>query len=77
MDRTTIMLPPKLKREASSRAEQLGISLSELIRRSLEQEVAAAARSSQRDPLFADAEVFEGETPADLALRHDDYLYGR
>ncbi len=28
------------------------------------------------DPLFADDEVFAGEAPEDLSLKHDDYLYG-
>ena len=28
------------------------------------------------DPLFADEEVFTGEAPEDLSLKHDDYLYG-
>ena len=28
------------------------------------------------DPFFADDVVFQGKTPKDLALKHDDYLYG-
>lgn len=38
------------------------------------QESPAYQRS--QDPLFSDLVVFSGDTPADLAERHDDYLYG-
>jgi hypothetical protein len=29
-----------------------------------------------RDPLFANIKVWQGDCPSDLAVRHDDYLYG-
>jgi hypothetical protein len=30
----------------------------------------------KRDPLFSDRAVWEGDAPADLSERVDDYLYG-
>jgi hypothetical protein len=73
--RTTIMLPPDLKRRAVLRAQAEGVSLGELIRRSLESAISDASGARDRDPLFADSEVFAGEVPADLAHNHDRYLY--
>ena len=29
------------------------------------------------DPLFKNVPIYEGPAPADLAERHDDYLYGQ
>jgi hypothetical protein len=75
MHRTTIMLPPELKRQANAKAETLGISLSELIRRCLESEVTVQSWERLPDPLLDDDARFEGPTPSDLARRHDDYLY--
>lgn len=74
MNRTTILLPAELRAKASGVARKKGISLGELIRRSLE---AAVARDrGADDPLFADGAVFTGDTPADTAARHDETLYG-
>lgn len=77
MHRTTIMLPAALRTRALQQAEGLGISLGELIRRSL---VLAtrhpAAHRKGQDPLFTDARVFRGPAPRDLSRRHDRYLYG-
>ncbi len=33
-------------------------------------------RRRKDDPLFGDVAVWTGKTPKDLALHHDDYLYG-
>jgi hypothetical protein len=76
MQRTTIMLPPDLKRRAQQRAYADGISLGELIRRSLESAVAEPQRTRGEDPLFADSQVFTGDAPTDLAGDHDRHLYG-
>jgi hypothetical protein len=73
--RTTIMLPPDLKRRAVLRAQAEGVSLGELIRRSLESAIQESSGARDRDPLFADSEVFAGEVPADLVQNHDRYLY--
>lgn len=57
-------------------ARERGISFGELLRRSLEAMV-AAPEDAYDDPMFADAAVFEGPAPADLAAEHDGYLYDR
>ena len=70
------MLPDELKIQAQTQALQCGISLSEFIRRTLEQALQSANHDASADPLFADNAVFDGDSPTDLADRHDDYLYG-
>lgn len=75
MTRTTIMLPEGLKLRASERARELGISLGELIRESVEHRLDAGA-SLGEDPLFTEVPVFEGSVPPDLSQEHDRYLYG-
>lgn len=78
MHRTTILLPARLRREAENAARAQGITLSELIRRKLA--AATAARSGNRrgqDPLFRPAHLIASEGPADISVRHDDYLYGK
>ncbi|MEE8277601.1 MAG: CopG family transcriptional regulator [Thermoanaerobaculia bacterium] len=76
MRRTTVMLPEKLKVKAKRRASQEGVSLGELIRRSLAQTLLQEPAAVSDDPLFADDAVFRGEAPADLAAEHDRHLYG-
>lgn len=77
MHRTTILLPPALRREAENVARAQGITLSELIRRKLAAAVAArAGNRRQRDSLFRPARLIESRGAADLSARHDDYLYG-
>lgn len=76
MHRTTLMLPADLKARASRRARELGISLAELIRRSLEAILDSEPASARNDPLFSDDALFAGKTPADLSAEHDTYLYG-
>lgn len=74
MNRTTILLPAELRAKASAHARQKGISLGELIRRSLE--AAVSRRPAGGDMLLADRAVYSGDAPADLSERHDDHLYG-
>ena len=77
MKRTTIMLPDDLKIRALKRAELLGLSLGGFIRESLEKTLQSPSMDqADDDPFFADDVVFKGQTPKDLALKHDDYLYG-
>ncbi|MGD8331959.1 MAG: CopG family transcriptional regulator [Acidobacteriota bacterium] len=75
MKRTTVMLPADLKTRAMRVARERGISFGELLRRALEATVQAPP-DEYEDPVFADAAVFEGSAPADLAAEHDGYLYG-
>lgn len=78
MNRTTIMLPNDLKIRASNEAKKRQISLGQFIRESLKKSLNSAnANSSVSDPLFCDNAVFNGETPEDLSVDHDTYLYGK
>lgn len=77
MQRTTIILPARLKELASLRARSAGMSFGEFVRRAVERAVRDdGARRSRRDPFFADRAVFNGDVPRNLSRRHDDYLYG-
>ena len=78
MDRTTIMLPPDLKRRALQRAKELGISFGEFVRTSLGDRLRTPkkGKGQERDPFFADEEFYEGPSPGDWAENHDRYLYG-
>ena len=76
MKRTTIMLPDDLKMQAYNRARVMGISLGELIRKSLE--TILSQRDEEKpteDSLFADNAVYEGKAPKYLSRNHDKYLY--
>ena len=75
MKRTTIMLPPELKMKALQRANQMGISLGELIRNSLTALLHHSKEQTTDDPLFTDNNVFNDQGPQDLAENHDRYLY--
>ena len=75
MNRTTIMLPEELKRQAQERAMATGISFGELVRRSLTATVSTPPPERREDPLFADSGIYLGEAPADLSKDHDGYLY--
>jgi len=72
--RTTIMLPPELKRRAIKRAKERGVSFGELVRESLS--VILTGAPDTEDSLLADRAVYRGKTPRDLAAEHDRYLYG-
>ena len=76
MKRTTIMLPPELRAEAAIFAKQKGLSLGELIRQCLQEQVAKCDASPQGDPFWNDFTPYQGSGPTDIAARHDDYLYG-
>lgn len=71
----TLLLPEDLKLKAEERADAEGISLGEFVKISIETSLATPGPQAE-DPLLADDVVFYGPTPADLAARHDDYLYG-
>ena len=69
------MLPLNLKRRARGLAQRMGVSLSELIRESLEATLRGDRGDLGEDPLYDD-EVYDGPAPADLSSDHDIYLYG-
>lgn len=70
------MLPTDLKRRAEERAREAGISLGELIRRSLSVTVDISVIDHSHDPLFADNTPYSGPCPDDIAAEHDAHLYG-
>src|SRR5262249_44715340 len=76
-DRTTIVLPRRLKEIAVDRAAKEGISFSEFVRRAVEHSAAGPPPRARKkaDPFLADRAVYRGETPKDLVPRHDDYLF--
>jgi len=78
-ERTTVVLPGPLKQRAVTRAREQGISFGEFIRRAVENMLTAPPRGRGRkktgDPFWDNLKVYDGG-PADLAARHDDYLYG-
>lgn len=78
MQRTTIMLPVKLKARAARSARRRGISLGELIRDALEASVSRQPRGpdAEDDAFWADRLVSDAVVPADLSSDHDRYLYG-
>lgn len=75
MQRTTIMLPPELKIAAQNRANELGISVGKLIRDTLRLCLEQNKEGKEADLLFSDFSGFEGITPKDLSVKHDEYLY--
>jgi hypothetical protein len=71
------MLPEDLKMRALKRADIMGLSLGGFIREALEKTLQTPdVDQADDDPFFADDVVFQGKTPKDLALKHDDYLFG-
>lgn len=74
MQRTSLMLPADLQRRAAETARQQGISLGELVRRSLARETAVVYQVGT-DPFWTTAMVFHSGR-GDLAEHHDDELYG-
>jgi hypothetical protein len=77
MHRTTILLPEDLKLASERFAKSRKISLGALIRQQLQNLVASAhANSTTQDAVFAKFVPYVGKAPANLALDHDEELYG-
>jgi hypothetical protein len=77
-DRTTIVLPPRLKQRATARARAQKISFAEFVRQALRQAVTEPpkrARGRGRDPIFRDVLVYDGPGPSDVSANVDTYLY--
>ncbi len=70
------MIPEPLRLKLAQEAAREKVSLGELIRRALEKFILARERPLRNDPFFSGETIFEDEGPTDVALRHDDYLYG-
>ncbi|MBN2579542.1 MAG: hypothetical protein JXB10_11180 [Pirellulales bacterium] len=76
MHRTTIMLPDDLKDQALRYAHESGLSLGEVIRKSLAEWLPKKRKGSQRNPLIDDVPLYDGPVPPDYSVNHDRYLYG-
>jgi len=78
MQRTTVVIPPRLKQMATARARSVGVSFGEFVRCALERALSenSTRRGRRRDPFLDDDVIFRGDLPEDLSRRHDDYLYG-
>jgi len=76
-DRTTIVLPPRLKERAIAQARAQKISFSEFVRQAVEKAVVQqpAKRRHRKDPLFDDVPIYDGPVPPDVSINHDKYLY--
>jgi hypothetical protein len=62
-----------------ARAREQGISFGEFVRKAVECMLMTPPRGTSRkktgDPFWDNLETYDGG-PADVAARHDDYLYG-
>ncbi len=77
MDRTTIMLPPELKRQAANQAKKMRISLGQYIRLALKNSLKRESIPEyEDDPFMQDNAIFEGRIPENGSASHDEYLYG-
>ena len=76
MQRITLLLPPNLKAQAQRQAQAQGYPLGNWSEEILATALKTAPNEQRAaDPLFADDVVFLGDTPSDLSLHHDRYLY--
>ncbi|MEW6482567.1 MAG: hypothetical protein AB1397_06165 [bacterium] len=75
MNRTTILLPEKLKWDANLKARGLGLSLGEFIRTSLEQALKKDFSNLKNDPFVKDNKFYSKNIERDLSLKHDNYIY--
>ena len=72
MVKVFVQFPDDLHERAEAAARARGVTIDEFVR----QCVSTSVESRQStDPLFADAEVYTGDAPTDLARNHDKYLY--
>lgn len=75
-DRTSVVIPPGLKRQAVARARSEGVSFGEFVRQSLRERLTKPRlKRPVKDPFWSDVAVYDGPVPADLSSNHDKYLY--
>jgi hypothetical protein len=79
-ERTTVVLPARLKQLATRRARQRKISFAEFTRLAIMKAVREPLpkQNQQRrgkDPIFWDVPVYDGPGPSDVSVNHDKYLY--
>lgn len=83
MEQVTLKIPDnysnKLKLFAQCQNQTIEEVIMDIIHKAVETakiDMTSENDCQKADPLFADDEVFAGEVPDDLSLKHDDYLYG-
>lgn len=76
MQRTTIILPQQLRLKLRQEAQNKKQSFGMLVRTILERYVAARHSPFEKDSFFSSHTVFHDDAASDVALRHDEYLYG-
>jgi len=85
MTRTTIVLPPEIKRQAKAEAQRMRISFADFVRQAIAEKLPGNHKGGDRlkrrrqDPLFRLLDrlhIIKGKTATDVAANHDDYLYG-
>jgi hypothetical protein len=78
-DRTTIVMPARLKAQAVARAREQKISFGEFVRRAVKNQLATLPKRRGKkktgDPFWDNLKFYEGG-PSDVSVRHDDYIYG-
>ena len=77
-ERTTVVLPPRLKERAFERARKQGISFGEFVRQAVEKQLSATPKGNSKktgDPFWDNLVAYDAGNP-DTAAHHDDYLYG-
>jgi hypothetical protein len=80
MSRTTLVIPPALRRRAAAHARGQGKSLSQFVRERLEESLAAVpgTQRSRARARFLGRKPWQGKAggATDTAVNHDFYLYG-
>jgi hypothetical protein len=78
-NRTTVVLPPRLKQRATALARQRKISFAEFTRlailKAVNEPLAKRGRNHRKDPIFWDVPVYDGPGPTDISSNVDKYLY--
>lgn len=68
----SVPFPEDLREKAEAFAREHGLTLDEFVRLCVSTTVDQCRAT---DPLFADKQVYTGDSPPDLAENHDRYLY--
>ena len=68
-----VSFPDDIRDLAELAAKQQGLSLDEFVRQCVVQTIGIP---SVADPFYSDKAVFRDDGPTDMALNHDEYLYG-
>jgi hypothetical protein len=75
MQRTTVLLPERLKKKANAKANILGLSLDEFIQLSIKNSINSQFNKKKSDPFIKDNSVFNECNANDCSINHNDYIY--